>query len=88
MIKRKAQVSPNCQDNKCQCSSQSTIIIHFAVAAHEYSNVVGERFSADDSFINVEINLFMSTSMLNGIWARLPATMVAKTVSIVGGGVK
>jgi hypothetical protein len=25
------------------------IIIHFAVAAHEYSNVMGERFSGDDS---------------------------------------
>ena len=25
------------------------IIIHFAVAANEYANVVGERFSADDS---------------------------------------
>jgi hypothetical protein len=27
----------------------SKIIIHFAVAAHEYSNVVGVRFSADYS---------------------------------------
>jgi len=25
------------------------IIIHFAVAANEYTNVVGERFLADDS---------------------------------------
>jgi hypothetical protein len=44
MIKRKAQVGQNCQDNKFQRSSRSRIIIHFAVAANEYSNVVGERF--------------------------------------------
>ncbi len=49
MIKRKAQVSQNCQDNKCQRSSQSTIIIHFAVAALEYSNDMGERFWRDYS---------------------------------------
>jgi len=51
MIKRKAQVGQNCQDNKCQRSSQSTIIIHFGVAANEYSNVVGERFWRDYSFV-------------------------------------
>ena len=49
MIKRKAQAGQNCQDNKCQRSSWSTIIIHFAVAANEYSNVVGERFLRDYS---------------------------------------
>jgi hypothetical protein len=42
-------VSQNGQDDKCPRSSQSKIIIHFAVAAHEYSNVVGERSLADDS---------------------------------------
>jgi hypothetical protein len=36
--------------------------------------------------INVEINLFTSTSIFNRFMARLPATMVAKTVSIVVGG--
>ncbi len=42
-------MSQNGQDNKCPRSSQSKIIMHFAVAAHEYTNVVGERFLADDS---------------------------------------
>jgi hypothetical protein len=50
MIKWKAQVSQNCHDNKCKHSSQSRIIIHFAVAAQEYSNAVGERFWRDYSF--------------------------------------
>ena len=45
-------MSLNCQDNKCKRSSQSTIIIHFAVAAHGYSNVVGERFWRDYSKLN------------------------------------
>jgi len=52
MIKRKAQVGQNCQDNKCQRSSRSTIKIHFAVAANEYSNVVGECFWRDYSSMN------------------------------------
>ena len=52
MIKRKAQVGQNCQDNKCQRSSRSTIIIHFGVAANEYSNVVGELFWRDYSFVS------------------------------------
>ena len=43
-------MSQNGQDNKCPRSSQSKIIIHFEVAAHEYPNVVGERVSADGSF--------------------------------------
>ena len=43
MSKRKAQVSQNCQDKKCK-RRRYKIIIHFAVAAQEYSNVVGERF--------------------------------------------
>jgi len=51
MIKRKAQVGQNCQDNKCHRSSRSMIIIHFPVAANEYSNVVGERFWRDYSFM-------------------------------------
>ncbi len=42
-------MSQNGQDNKCPHSSQSKKIIHFAVAAHEYTNVVGEHVSADDS---------------------------------------
>ncbi len=44
-------MSQNGQDNKCPRSSQSKIIIHFAVAAHEYSDVVGKCFLADDSFL-------------------------------------
>ncbi len=42
-------MSQNGQDNKCPRSSQSKIVIHFAVAAHEYPNVVGERVSEDNS---------------------------------------
>jgi hypothetical protein len=34
------------------------VIIHFAVAAHEYSNVVGERFLADDSFFIVRVIIY------------------------------
>ena len=44
-------MSQNGQDNKCPCSSQSKIIIYFAIAAHEYPNDVGDRVSADDSII-------------------------------------
>jgi len=36
--------------------------------------------------MNVEINLFMFTSMFNRIQAHPPATMVAETASIVVGG--
>jgi hypothetical protein len=36
--------------------------------------------------MKVVINLFLSTSMFNIIWARPSATMVAKTASIVVGG--
>ena len=32
------------------------IIKHFAVVAHEYSHVVGERFSADDSSFNIDLD--------------------------------
>jgi hypothetical protein len=32
----------------------SKIIINLGVAAFEQSNVVGERFSADDSILNIE----------------------------------
>ncbi len=31
------------------------IVIHFAVAAQGYSNVVGDRFSADDSFFLLSV---------------------------------
>ncbi len=46
-------MSQNGQDNKCQCSSQSKKIIHFGVVAHEYTDVMGERVSADNSKNNV-----------------------------------
>ena len=49
-------MSQNGLDNKCPHSSHNKIIIHFAVAAHEYTNVVGERFWADDKIIYVQKN--------------------------------
>ena len=36
--------------------------------------------------IKLFINIFLSTSMFNQSWAHPPATMVAKTASIVAGG--
>ena len=49
-------MSQNGLYNKCPHSSQNKIIIHFAVAAHEYTNVAGEHFLADDSKIYVQKN--------------------------------
>ena len=46
---KEAEVSQNGQDNKCSRSSQSKPRVHFAVAAHEYPNVMGDRVSAEDS---------------------------------------
>jgi hypothetical protein len=37
-------------------------------------------------YIKIEIIIFMYTSILNQIWARSLATMVAETASIVVGG--
>ncbi len=42
------------------------IIINLGVAAYEQSNVVGERFSADDSKNN--LNPFAPINELQGFW--------------------
>ena len=64
MIKRKAPVGQNCQDNKCQRSSRSMIIKHFVVAANEYSNVVGERFWRDCFFLIEKVSTSLNSSTL------------------------
>ncbi len=58
---KRCRSEQNGQDNKCPRSSQTKIIIHFAVAAHDYTNVVGERFLADDSKI-------YDRSLRIGVW--------------------
>ena len=53
--------------------------------AHVLSEVDAERFCLINE-INEEINVFLSTSMLNWIQAHPPATMVAEMAPIVADG--
>ncbi len=53
------------------------IIINLGVAAYEQSNVVGERFSADDSKIN---EAFYCNRILRGSPEMLPSKLVGTTL--------
>ena len=79
---KRGRSEQNGQDNKCPCSSQNKIIIHFAVAAHEYKNVLGERFLADDSKIydGPLASGFKNQQMYNDVTAKYHIYLSANVV--------